>query len=77
MHFTTQSPHAIRFEWGIHGVSKLANVGGVTIIVDVLSFSSCMDIVCSRNACVLAYRHKDESATAFASANNAVLAGER
>ena len=77
MHFTTQSPHAIRFEWGIHGVSQLANGGGVTIIVDVLSFSTCVDIVCSRNAYVLPYRHKVASAAAFASANNAVLAGER
>jgi 2-phosphosulfolactate phosphatase len=77
MHFTTQSPHAIRFEWGIHGVSHVANGGGVTIIVDVLSFSTCVDIVCSRNARVLPYRHKDASAAAFASAHNAVLAGGR
>lgn len=77
MHFTTQSPHSIRFEWGIHGVNNVANGGGVTIIVDVLSFSTCVDIVCSRNACVLPYRHKDASAAAFASAKSAVLAGER
>lgn len=77
MHFTTQSPHTIRFEWGIHGVSNVANAGGVTIIVDVLSFSTCVDIVCSRNACVLPYRYKDASAAAFAGATQAILAGRR
>ena len=77
MDFATQSPFDVRFEWGIHGVSHVANLGGVTIIVDVLSFSTCVDIVCSRSACVLPYRHKDASAVAFANANSAVLAGAR
>lgn len=77
MNFTTQSPHAVRFEWGIHGVCHVANSGGVAIIVDVLSFSTCVDIACSRNAQVLPYRYKDASAEAFARENNAVLASAR
>ena len=77
MKFATQSPHPVRFEWGIHGVRNVANSGGVAIIVDVLSFSTCVDIACSRNAQVLPYRYKDATAEAFARANSAVLAVER
>ncbi len=67
----------IRFEWGMHGVAQVGNLGGVVIIVDVLSFSTCVDIACSCNAEVLPYRYKDASAQAFAHANHAVLASGR
>ena len=77
VNFTTQSPSTVRFEWGIHGVEQVANLGGVAIIVDVLSFSTCVDIACSRNAQVWPYRYKDASALAFARANDAVLASAR
>lgn len=77
VNFAAQSPHPVRFEWGIRGVSNVANSGGITIIVDVLSFSTCVDIACSRNAHELPYRYKDTSAEAFARANNAVLASGR
>jgi 2-phosphosulfolactate phosphatase len=47
------------------------------IIVDVLSFSSCVEIANSRGAVVFPYRWKDESAAAFAASVNAELAGAR
>lgn len=74
MNFATQHPYAIRFEWGIQGVRNVANSGGVTIIVDVLSFSTCVDIACSRDAQILPYQYKDETAEVFARANSALLA---
>jgi 2-phosphosulfolactate phosphatase len=74
VNFATQSAHAVRFEWGIHGVQNVANSGGVTIIVDVLSFSTCVDIACSRSAQVLPYQYKDATAETFARAKSAVLA---
>lgn len=72
--FAAQSDFAVRFEWGIHGVTEVAGSEGVTIIVDVLSFSSCVEIACSRGALVLPHRFGDDSAEAHAREQRAVLA---
>ena len=77
MKFASQSDYPVRFEWGLDGVMQVANGGGVAIVVDVLSFSTCVDIACARGAQVLPYRFKDAGAEAFAQANGAVLASRR
>lgn len=77
MDFTRQSDFEVRFEWGLEGIQQLANTSTVAIVVDVLSFSSCVEIACSRGAVVLPYRFKDASAETFAKGNNARLASNR
>jgi 2-phosphosulfolactate phosphatase len=72
-----QSGFDVRCEWGENGVRRLAPVADVVVIVDVLSFSTCVDVANSRGAIVFPYRWKDESATAFAASVNAELAGAR
>ena len=37
MGIPNQAGHGVRFEWGLNGVTEVANAGGVTIIVDVAS----------------------------------------
>ncbi len=76
-HIFSQSDFQIRFEWGIQGVRTLAPVSDVIVIVDVLSFSTCVDIAVSRQALVFPYRYKDDSAAEYATAVQAVLAGKR
>ena len=41
--FYDQAEFDIRCEWGIEGLEKLAIISDVVIIVDVLSFSTCVD----------------------------------
>jgi 2-phosphosulfolactate phosphatase len=72
-----QSGFDVRCEWGENGVRQLAPGADVVIIVDALSFSTCVEIANSRGAVVFPYRWKDESATAFAASVNAELAGVR
>lgn len=77
MKFTAQTPYAVRFDWGSRGIENVANLCPVTVIVDVLSFSTCVDIACSRGAKIIPYQHKDETASVFAKENHAVLAKPR
>jgi 2-phosphosulfolactate phosphatase len=72
-----QSGFDVRCEWGENGVRHLAPGADVVVIVDVLSFSTCVEIANSRGAIIFPYRWKDESATAFAASVNAELAGFR
>lgn len=49
----------------------------VVVVVDVLSFSTCVDIAVSRGIAVLPYAWKDSSAKAFAERHGAERAGPR
>src|SRR5437588_12205829 len=66
-----------RFEWGMDGVRRLAPVSDVVVIVDVLSFSTCVDVAVSRGATVFPYRWRDASAEEYAREKGAVLAMSR
>ena len=72
-----QSEYAIRCEWGEHGVRQLAPISDAVILVDVLSFSTCVSIATSRGAILFPYRFRDDSRLAFAQSVNAELAGPR
>lgn len=64
----------INFEWGTHGVKKYSAGSDVTVIVDVLSFSTCVDIVTANGSVLYPYRYKDGSAVGYAKSLNAELA---
>ena len=64
-----------RFEWGIDGVQRLAPLSDVMVIVDVLSFSTAVDIAVGRGARVLPYRWRDGGAHEYARGAGALLAG--
>jgi len=69
-----QVEFVIKFEWGINGVEMLAPVSDVIIIVDILSFSTCVDIAVGRGAIVYPFKYKDESAAEYAKSFDAELA---
>jgi 2-phosphosulfolactate phosphatase len=72
-----QSGFDVRCEWGENGVRRLAHGADAVIIVDVLSFSTCVEIATSKGAIVFPYRWKDESAAPFAISVNAELGSAR
>ena len=75
--FYDQAEFEVRCEWGEHGVSQLAPISDVVIIVDVLSFSTCVEIAVSREALVFPCRWKDERAAALAASLKAELADSK
>ena len=54
-----QDGHRVRFEWGPNGLRRLAPGSDVVVIVDVLSFTTAVDIAVGRGATVLPYRWHD------------------
>ena len=76
MWFDQQAYH-VRCEWGATGVRTLAPSVDVVVLVDVLSFSTCVDVATSREAIVYPFAWKDERATEFAAQVDGVLAGPR
>ena len=76
LQFTDQSRFRVRCEWGMRGLESLKEVS-VVVIVDVLSFSTCVDVATKAGATVLPFRYKDEAAQAYAKSRNALLAEPR
>jgi 2-phosphosulfolactate phosphatase len=75
--FDDQAEFEQRFDWGEAGVRRLAPHSDVVVIVDVLSFSTAVDIAVGCGATVYPYQWRDEGATTYARELDAVLAGSR
>jgi 2-phosphosulfolactate phosphatase len=71
-----QGTAACRCEWGVAGIDNLAPAD-VTIVIDVLSFSTCVDVAVSRGIAILPYAQRGPSGEAFAREHQAELAGRR
>src|SRR2546428_1897909 len=69
-----QQEFDIRCEWGEHGISVLAPISDVMIIIDVLSFSTSVDVAVAQGAMVFPYRWRDDTARAYAVSVGATLA---
>lgn len=74
MSWFSQQDYDVRCEWGADGVKHLAPTTSVFIIVDVMSFSSCVSIATSRGVSVYPFATLDDAAQAFADDKGATLA---
>lgn len=69
-----QSEFDIRCEWGQNAVLELAPLSDVVIVIDVLSFSTSVEIATNQGAIVFPYRWKDESVYVYAESVGAEVA---
>jgi len=72
-----QAGYDLKCEWGIDGLRALQPASDAVVIVDVLSFSTAVDVAVGKGAAVLPYRWKDDSAKRFAAEKGATLAEGR
>jgi 2-phosphosulfolactate phosphatase len=72
-----QTGFNLRCEWGLTGVTTLAPISDAVVIVDVLSFSTSVDIAVGRGAVVYPYRGSYEDAPAYAASLGAILAEKK
>ncbi len=76
MPFADQRTFDVRCEWGLEGVAALADCR-TFIVVDVLSFSTCVSVAAGRQVGVYPYPSRDHGAVEFAERHQAALAGAR
>ena len=74
--FKRQQEYEIRYEWGEKGVTYLSAISDVCIIVDVLSFTTSVDIATSQDAYIYPYQWKDNSINNFSKRIGAEMAGK-
>lgn len=67
----------VRFDWGPMGLRTIAPAVDVVVIVDVLSFTTCVDVALGRGAEVHPYEMNDGTAVDHAASLGAELAGPR
>src|SRR5437667_12875597 len=72
----SQEDAACRCEWGSAAIAALAPAD-VIIVIDVFSFTTCVDVAVSCGAAILPYPWNDPSAADFARTQGAELAGRR
>lgn len=69
-----QREYDVKFEWGLSGVEALAPASDVIIIVDVLSFTTSVDIVAGNGGYAFPYRGTPEALPEFAQSVGALFA---
>ncbi len=69
-----QSEFDIRFGWGLTALQQFAPLSDVVIVVDVLSFSTSVEIATQRGAVIFPYRGRGPDAGTFARHHGAELA---
>jgi len=72
-----QVAYDVRLEWGEAGLEPLLGVSDVVVIVDVLSFSTCVDVGAGRGARVFPFGGTGDAARSYADRIGAICAGRR
>ena len=74
MSWVAQHGASVRLEWGVAAIEHLAVDVDCVVVVDVMSFSTCVDVAVARGASVYPYAWLDASARVYASGIGAELA---
>jgi 2-phosphosulfolactate phosphatase len=70
--YWNQNQFDVRFEWAVHGLEAISECR-TFIIIDILSFTTCVSIALGRQATVFPYRWRGQTAQIFAEEHQAEL----
>lgn len=70
----SQTHYDIRLEWGVQAVEQLAAKADCVVIIDVMSFSTCVSVATERGGFIFPYPWKDARAQDYAAEKNAQCA---
>lgn len=68
---------SVEFGWGLRGLQSLLPANDAVVIVDVLSFSTAVDVATSRGARILPFPYGSSDAESYARSRGAILAQPR
>ena len=78
MSYFSQTQFSVRLEWGAAAIRNLARDVDCVIIIDVMSFSTCVSLAVDRGAVVYPYPWRDETSVKYGAARGAeVASGKR
>ncbi len=77
MSYFSQTRFSVRLEWGLAAIRHLAADADCVIVIDVMSFSTCVSIAVDRGAVVYPYPWRDETAQGYGAERGAAVASSR
>ncbi len=74
MHYFSQATFDLRLEWGMPAIAHLAEDVDCIVIIDVMSFSTCVSVANDNGARIYPHPRKDASAKEYGEKRGAVTA---
>jgi 2-phosphosulfolactate phosphatase len=72
--YNSQLKYKIKFDWGLNGLYNLTENSDVIVIVDILSFSTCVDIALENGGIIFPFDEINGNINDYASAHSALIA---
>lgn len=73
-----QRAYRVRFDWGLRGAEAVTEApNNLTVVVDVLSFTTTLSVALDAGVVILPYRWRDTTASSYAAKHHAALAVSR
>lgn len=78
MSYFSQTAFSMRLEWGPAAIRQMAHDADCIVILDIMSFSTCVSLAVERGAIVYPYAWRDETAQRYGAERHAeVASGQR
>ena len=74
MRYFQQLPFSVRLEWGPAAIKHLGSEVDCIVVIDVMSFSTCVNIAVERGAVIYPYPWRDETTQRYADERGAAVA---